>query len=459
MKLTEELANEIEQFFHDVDEIPLTSEVTPAQIRDYLKRYDFLQPIAASQVFHDVVYMLRSWNAHSAHPRHLGLFRPGIDLASVIGDALAALYNPQLATWDLAPAANEIEQYTLKIIAQRFGFDSQAAIANFTNGGSEANQTALIAALTHKFPDYGAKGLRGIRAQPTIYVSEEAHHSFEKIAHISGLGRQALRLIPADDALRMDMKQLDEQLVKDQAEGYDPLMVVGTAGTPNAGVIDPLQRIAEFCRNRDIWFHADAAWGGAAALSDRLRPALSGIEQADSLTFDAHKWLSVSAATGMFFCQHRSAVVNSFSTEAAYVPERHNDGRMYHFNTTLQWGRRFTGLKVFMLLAELGLPGIAARLEHQTDMGDYLRDELRKKGWEILNNTPLPVVCFTHPAIVEKGVSLDAMVSRLAHDQLAWISRTRLRNTMPCLRACVTNFRTQRPDIDAVVKALDHFIS
>jgi glutamate/tyrosine decarboxylase-like PLP-dependent enzyme len=132
---------------------------------------------------------------------------------------------------------------------------------------------------------------------------------------------------------------------------------------------------------------------------------------------------------------------------------------VYPFLTTMQWGRRFTGLKVFIMLAELGLPGIAARLEHQAEIGEYLRDELMKNGWRVLNKTALPVVCFNHPRITEKHISLDEMVSRLASDQVAWISRTHLQNKIPCLRACVTNFRTQRQDIDVLVEALNGIVS
>ncbi len=459
MSVTDELKEEIENFFTDVHKIPLASDITPAEIQQFLARYDFHQAVPPEQVFHDVVFMLRAWNAHSTNPKHLGLFRPGTDLSSVVGDALAALYNPQLATWDLAPAANEIEQYTLKVIAEKFGFDTQTGIANFTTGGSEANQTAVIAALTHQFPEYGEKGLRGIAAQPLIYLSEEAHHSFDKIAHLSGLGRASLRLIPADATLRLDMQKLKQQFEQDIAEGSAPLMVVGTAGTPNAGVIDPLPEIAEFCRDHNVWFHADAAWGGAAALSDQLRPVLSGIELADSITFDAHKWLSVSAATGMFFCKHRQTVMQAFRTEAAYVPERQDDGRTYHFLTTMQWGRRFTGLKVFMMLAEQGFGGIAERLEHQTAMGEYLRTRLKDNGWAVLNSTPLPVVCFNHPVITEKHISLDDLVGLLAKNQIAWISRTHLKNELPCLRACITNFRTREEDIDRLLDGLNHAIS
>lgn len=460
MSVTEKLKEEIEEYFAEVAQIPLTSGVTPDEIRQFLKhRYNFRDPVSLNHVFDDIVFMLRAWNAHSAHPRHLGLFRPGTDLSSVIGDALAALYNPQLATWDLAPAANEIEQYTLAAVSQRFGFESPSGIANFTNGGSEANHSAVIAALTHKFPDYGLKGLKGIDARPVMYLSEEGHHSFDKVAHMSGLGRDALRLIPADGELRMDMECLEARFKKDCSDGYTPFLVIGTAGTPNAGVIDHLEELAAYCRSHNVWFHVDAAWGGGAAFSDRLRIELSGVELADSLTFDAHKWLSVSAATGMFFCKHAATVKRAFTTEAAYVPERQDDGRMYHFQTTMQWGRRFTGLKVFIMLAELGLPGIAARIERQADMGDYLREALIKTGWTILNKTALPVVCFSHARIATGAVSADEIVNRLAHDQVAWISRTHLQNQIPALRACVTNFRTRQEDIDVLIEGLNRIIA
>lgn len=171
-------------------------------------------------------------------------FRPNIDIASVVGDALAALYNVQLATCDMSPAGNEIENYVLAAMAERFGYDPEASAANFTGGGSEANHTAVIAALTHLFPDFGVKGLRGIKAQPLIYISEEGHHSFEKIVHSCSLGRDALRYIPADADLRMDMTALEDQYRKDIASGHQPLMVVETAGTTNAGIIDPLPDIA-----------------------------------------------------------------------------------------------------------------------------------------------------------------------------------------------------------------------
>lgn len=459
MTIAIELQKEIDQFFDSLSELPLTAQVTPGELARHLSsHYDFTTATPVEVVFKDVVRMLHDWNEHSNHPRHFGLFRPAVDQCSVAGDALAALYNTQLATWELSPVGNEIEKFTLDAIGRLFGFDPAAMHANFTNGGSEANQTAVVLALAKAFPDFTTKGLRGLAAQPVLYISEEAHNSFDKITRICGLGREALRTVPSDEHLALDLRALDDQLARDRSQGFAPFMVVGTAGTPNAGTVDPLPALAERCRAQGLWFHADAAWGGAAVFSSKLKPALDGIQAADSVTFDAHKWLSVAAGTGMFFCRHRDAVTRAFSTDAAYVPERSEDGRTYHYLTSLQWGRRFTGLKVFMLLATLGLAGVAERIEHQARMADYLRKRLLETGWEILNHTALPVVCFMHPKIRAAQVPLSGIIRELKSNNQAWISSTLLQRKLPCLRACITNFRTDRDDVDRLVGGLNEII-
>src|SRR5262249_21765586 len=155
-------------------------------------------------------------------------------------------------------------------------------------------------------------------ASPAIYLSSEAHHSFNKIAHMAGLGREAIRVIPADRSFKMDMTHLARRVAGGRNNGFVPLMVVGTAGTASSGGIDPLPELAGFCHSEPLWFHVDAAWGGAAAISPRLRSYLDGIEAADSVTCDAHKWFSVPMGAGMFFCRHPDAVAEAFHAETSY---------------------------------------------------------------------------------------------------------------------------------------------
>jgi glutamate/tyrosine decarboxylase-like PLP-dependent enzyme len=286
-----------------------------------------------------------------------------------------------------------------------------------------------------------------------LYLSEEAHHSFQKVAHSTGLGRAALRPVPVDASLRMDVSALRERLRSDRAAGLAPFLVAGTAGTTNAGVIDPLEELAAVCRDEGLFFHVDAAWGGAAAVSDRLRPALAGIERADSVSWDAHKWLSVPVAAGMFFCRDRAPVEAAFGVHAAYVPPKRDAQGQDGLRTSLQWSRRFMGLKVFMVLAEQGIAGVAKRIDHQAAMGEELRALLRGRGFTLLNETPLPVVCFTHPRLDHERDG-RRIVHDLARSGTAWISETRLRGRVPALRACITNFDTGPGDLARLVDGL-----
>src|SRR5437016_9520781 len=248
---------------------PIVPTVTPQEIRGYLaSRYDFRTPRALDEVGADVERMLRTWQVHVTHPRYFGLFNPSVTPASIVADTLVAMYNPQLATWRTSPAANEIERHTLAWLASKFGLPAGAS-ASFTSGGAEANLSAVIVALTRAFPSYGEHGLKHLPA-PTIYVTTESHHSFNKIAHMTGLGRRAIRTIATERNLTMDLRDLARQVAEDRRRGFAPFMVVGTAGTTAAGAIDPLPELARFCRSENLWLHVGAAGGGAAVLPPPL---------------------------------------------------------------------------------------------------------------------------------------------------------------------------------------------
>jgi glutamate/tyrosine decarboxylase-like PLP-dependent enzyme len=449
------LAAEIVDFRRSVADLPVAPKVGPAEIREHLGRYDFAAPVPLDRLVADVGGLLRQWSLHVTHPRYFGLFNPSTRLAGVAADSLAALYNPQLAAWPHAPIGNEIERHLLDWLMRHFGLDPDTGLANFTTGGQEANQTAVTVALTHAFPEYGERGVRALTGEPVFYVSAEAHHSFVKIAHQSGLGREAVRSVSVDDRLRMDVDQLRRMIATDREAGALPFLVVGTAGTTAAGAIDPLAAVAEVAQLERLWFHVDAAWGGAAIVSPALRSHLAGIELADSITCDAHKWLSAPVGAGMFFTRHREPVLQAFRVEASsYVPPAVPD-TFDPYVTTIQWSRRFIGLKVFMTLAELGEAGLAAQIEHQAAMADLLRDELRTRGWRVVNDSPLAIVCFSHPEIEAGRTTTTAVVNDVVGRGRAWISEVRLSGNRLALRACITSYRTQPDDIGILSDELD----
>jgi glutamate/tyrosine decarboxylase-like PLP-dependent enzyme len=427
---------------------PIVPNVTPEEIRTYLaSRYDFTKPVALDDVIADVERMLRTWQVQVTHPRYFGLFNPSVTLASIIADTLVAMYNPQLAAWRTSPAANEIERHTLDWLTGKFGLPANA-FANFTNGGTESNLSAVVVALTRAFPDYGEGGLRQLVASPTIYLTDEAHHGFQKLAHMTGIGRRAIRRVATGRDLKMDLRDLARRVAEDRRDGFAPFMVVGTAGTTAAGVIDPLPDLARFCRSEDLWFHVDAAWGGAAVVSPRLRGHLDGIDAADSITCDAHKWFSVPMGAGMFFCQHPDAVGDAFRAETSVMPGK-TESVLDPYTTSVQWSRRFIGLKLFLALAQHGESGYIEMIEHQARMGDVLRKSLERAGWRVVNTTPLPLVCFTRD-----GLDTAKFLAALYERQIAWMSEVRLGGSAPVVRACITSFRTTESDIEGVVRKM-----
>jgi glutamate/tyrosine decarboxylase-like PLP-dependent enzyme len=230
--------------------------------------------------------------------------------------------------------------------------------------------------------------------------------------------------------------------------------VAATAGTTAAGIIDPLEELAALCARERLWLHVDAAWGGAAALCPRLREHLRGLERADSLTCDAHKWLAAPMGAGMFFCRHPGAVAESFRVAASYMPEPTRQ-TVDPYVTSVQWSRRFIGLKVFLTLAELGEEGLAALIESQASLGEELRGRLEAAGWLLVNRTPLPVVCATHPRILEGGTTVKAVVERVLAGGRAWVSEVLLAGRTPAVRACITNYRTTSADVAFLVGELD----
>lgn len=431
---------------------PIVPTVTPEEIRNYLSsRYRFTKPLTLDDVINDVQQMLRKWQVHVTHPRYFGLFNPSVTVASVVADLIVAMYNPQLATWRTSPVANEIERHTLTWLAEKFGLPPET-VANFTSGGQESNFSAVAVALAQAVPELRECGLRQLSTSPVIYITAGTHHGFVKIARMTGLGRAALRLVSTNDDLKMDIADLAGKVANDRKLGLAPLMVIGTAGSTAAGVIDPLTELARFCRNENLWFHVDAAWGGAAVISPRLREHLAGIGDADSITCDAHKWFSVPMGAGMFFCRHPTAVLSAFESEVAFMPGK-TSSVLDPYTSTPQWSRRFAGLKLFLALAERGESGYAQMIEHQTRMGEVLRRSLERAGWRILNRTPLPLVCFTRDGLIASN-----FLRELHKHQIAWMSEVQIDSGEPVLRACITSFRTTERDIEWVIREMSRIL-
>lgn len=456
--LWDRLERVVERYAHDVDRLPVAPALDAEALRGLLEPFDFETPRAPEAALDFAADGLTRHQVHTPHARYFGLFNPAPTAMGIAADALVAAFNPQIAAWSHNPFAAEVEAHLCRAFGVRFGWQPGQVDGTFCSGGAEANHSALLVALVQAFPEFAEGGVRALAAQPVFYVSQEVHHSFAKAARLCGLGAPACRSVPADAQLRLDVGALEERLRRDRADGLAPLMVVATAGTTSAGAIDPLPELAALTRREELWLHADAAWGGAAALVPELRDLLTGLEQADSITFDAHKWLSVPMGAGLFLTRHAGLLTRTFATRADYMPKDAAGLAVTDpFMHSMQWSRRFIGLKVFLSLAVAGWRGYAGALQHMARVGDHLRARLAAQGWPVVNETRLPIACFVDGRSPQgrSAEHLQAVAQRVVGSGRAWISTVVLRGEQPALRACITNYRTSEGDVDALVEALD----
>ena len=388
---------------------------------------------------------------HVDHPRYFGLFNPAPAALAVLADAIASGLNPQLATRSHAPWAVDAEAELIRALGERFGWSRDETGGTFTSGGGEANVTALLVALGEAFPEARSRGVRALPGEPCVYVSAEGHGTIRRAAHVAGLGTDAVREIPTDAQLRMKPERLREAVAKDRADGRLPFFIAATAGTTGSGSIDPIREIAGIAERAGCWFHVDAAWGGLAALVPELRSVVDGSAQADSLTFDPHKAMSAPMGTGALLVRREGALERTFAIRAGYMPR---DGASDPYARSMQWSRRFLGLRVLMPLAAAGWEGYAASLRTQVALADRLRTGLLARRWLLVNDTPLPVVCFVDE-VRRGGRFLDAVARAVLASRGGWLSVPRFSSGARALRACVNNHRTTAEDIDALLDALD----
>ena len=451
--LLQQAGNLVERMFQRVEELPVAPPVRADTIRHYLNQFDFESPRDFDDVLEQVGQRMTDWSLHVNSPRYFGLFNPAPGYAGILADFLAAGFNSQLGAWHHNPFGVEVERHLIKYFTDRVGL-GERAFGHFTSGGSEANFTSVVIAMSRLFPEYASQGLRALPAQPVFYCSREFHHSFEKIAHQVGLGRGAVRLVPVTERNVMDVEKAKAMIEADREAGLLPFMIVATAGTTNAGLIEPMESMADLAVEQGVHFHVDAAWGGSAILSDKHRGELAGLERADTITIDPHKLMSVPMGGGMILVRDHDWLFRTFGLKTDYVPSSETDG-LDNYQQSFQFSRRFIGLKLFLQLAIVGQKKYGQLIDHQFEMAKVLASKLENRGFQIHNEASFGVVCFTPPECVggRSHSELQQIADGICASGDAWISVTRL-GGKSVLRACVTNHLTVEKDLDVLVDRL-----
>ena len=426
---------------------PVMPTVDREKLRHELEGFDFARPRSLERMIRWTIGTLEQGVVHMNNPRYFGLFNPPGSFPSQCADRIAGAFNPQLASSGSSPAPVEIEAHVIRALARRAGLPEGSA-GHFTTSGSEANYTALVCALTRAEPRFGTEGLRAFSGPVAMYTSRACQPAWFKIAHHAGVGRAALRLIDTDGSGRMDPRALAAAVARDRSAGQVPVLISSTAGTTSAGMIDPLEECARIARQYGAWYHVDAAWGGAALVSERLRGLLAGIETADSITIDAHKWFSTTMGCGMFITPYPEVLSETFRVTAEFMPS--NDTRLDPYLNSLQWSRRFMGLRLFLSLAVAGWQGYAAHVERAVAVIGHLKQRLLERDWTIANDSSLAVLCALPPA---GSLPVREIVRRLLESSRAWAA-VASHEGRDVVRICATHGEIAASDIEALVSAL-----
>lgn len=451
--LWEHLLRDLENHYSLSEQLNVAPTLDEVKIREYIfKSFDV--QVKPKEALDHILEGMKKFTVHTSHPAYYGLFNPKANFPSILADTITAVFNPQLAAWSHAPFAVEIEQKLVKEFGMKFGYTENNCDGVFTTGGAEANLTAVLSALNYHFPNYVQDGLRSLKKPPVIYCSSESHHSILKAAGIVGLGLSAVRNIPVNSSLELSVEELEKYILEDTQQGNYPLMIVATMGTTGAGAIDPVIDISSLAKKHGLWLHADAAYGGAAILSTQYRYLLDGIELADSITFDAHKWMSVTMSASLFLTKHTDILNRTFRITADYMPKEAGSLKITDpFTHSIQWSRRFIGLKLYLSLLFFGWKGYEEVIDHQILMGKLLKEKLQQKNWIIFNDTLLPILCFGKECFTHDEKAALELSRKLIDTGKVWLSVYKV-NNINCLRTCITNYITKENELNQLIDLL-----
>jgi glutamate/tyrosine decarboxylase-like PLP-dependent enzyme len=389
----------------------------------------------------------------NSHPRFYGFINATADPIGITADYLAAAMNPNC--WGGDHAAIHVETRVMKWLAEILGFPEEAE-GILVSGGSMANFTALAAARRAMAPgDVRADGLSGTPPL-TVYASDQVHSCVDKAVDLLGIGTRHLRKIATGKDFRMPIDSLARTVAEDRAAGLKPAIVVGTAGTVNTGAIDPLTELADFCRRESLWFHVDGAYGAMARLSPRLAPLFSGIERADSIATDPHKWLYVPYEAGATLVREPGRLGAAFRKFPEYLAsdsESPFPGPAWFAERGVELSRGFKALKVWMGFKTHGRSGYASAIENDVRLAHFASAAVdQRPDLERLAETVLSILNFRYRP---RGSNLSdealdrvnrQIVNRLVGDGSFFLAPTVLKGRT-ALRVCIVNFRTREEDL------------
>jgi aromatic-L-amino-acid decarboxylase len=433
---------------------PVMSRVEPGWVRAQLPAAPPQRPEGFEEILDDLERVVLPGLSHWQHPRFFGYFPSNGDLASVLGDYLSTGLGVLGLSWQSSPALTEIEEVTTDWVRQMIGL-SDAWSGVIQDTASTSSLVALLCA-REKASDYSLArgGLPGEEKPLVVYVSAHSHSSVDKAALLAGFGRANVRTVAHDRSYAMRPDALEDAAEADLAAGRKPCAVVATTGTTGTTAVDPVGAIAEVARRRGLWLHVDAALAGSAMILPECRSLWDGIEGADSLVFNPHKWLGVAFDCSLYYVRDPQHLVRVMSTNPSYLRSAVDEKVKNLRDWGIPLGRRFRALKLWCLIREQGVSGLQARLRRDIANAQWLAAEVGKAPhWRVLAPVPLQTVCVRHEPPGLQGEALDrhtlAWAERINRSGAAYLTPATLDGVW-MVRVSVGALPTERSDVEAL---------
>ncbi|WP_433886904.1 DOPA decarboxylase [Pseudomonas vranovensis] len=410
-----QLIDLIADYRQGVGELPVMAQVEPGYLKAALPGSAPVQGEPFENILKDVDQLLMPGLSHWQHPDFFGYFPSNGTLSSVLGDFLSTGLGVLGLSWQSSPALSELEETTVDWLRQMVGLSAQWS-GVIQDTASTSTLVALISA-RERSSDYAlAKGgLQGQGKPLMIYTSAQAHSSVDKAALLAGFGKDNIRYIDTDDNFAMRPQALAAAIEQDLADGLQPCAVVATTGTTATTALDPLQPIGQIAREHGLWLHVDSAMAGSAMILPECRWMWDGIEQADSIVVNAHKWLGVAFDCSLYFVRDPQHLIRVMSTNPSYLQSAVDSKVKNLRDWGIPLGRRFRALKLWFMLRSEGIENLQQRLRRDLDNAQWLAEQVRgAEGWELLAPVQLQTLCIRHRGEGLQGEALDAHTRRWA---------------------------------------------
>jgi len=457
----EHLAKWIAAYLGSPERYPVLSRVAPGDLGRSLPSAIPSRGESLDAILADIDRVIIPGVTHWNHPGFLAYFANTASVPGILGELIGAALNQVGILWRTSPALAELEQATTGWLRDAMGLP-QDWFGMLTDTASTSTLQALAAARERDASlKIRERGMAGRSELPTlrVYCSDQAHSSVDKAVITLGLGHANCVRIASDAQFAMRADLLELQIAADIAAGMRPLAVVATLGTTSSTAVDPIAHIADICERHGIWLHADAAYGGVLTLLPEKRALFHGLNRADSLVVNPHKWLFTPMDCSVLWTKHPDVLRRAFSLTPEYLRTREQDVALSYSDYSFQLGRRFRALKLWFVLRAFGLEGLQSRLRFHCALAERFDRRVRHAGgWDVLAPTTMSVVCFRHhPKEMSDEAELErhnaAILERVNASGRIFISHTKLAGRYT-LRVAIGNLRTTQDTLDEAWRLL-----